>query len=639
MIILASWTPAQRIKDLEALLKKAGQAYFNAGTFLKVDPTKFPAIQSLLPKKKSVEITDSIFDSLEDALRKLKPTSTVLRAKSPKGSPKQKTELPYAMWSLDKRHAHNAGEWIDKNEGPYVLSDKEDGQSLLLIYEPGKTVKIFTRAEPNVGHDVSYLAPHLDIPQKLNKELVVRGEAIISKANFTKHYAKTVKNARNMVSGLMNRKEPAKELQHVEFLAYTVYKPKVTISKGFELLKKLGFTTAPYKVVKSLTPATLEQIRAARREKSKYEADGLVVSRDVPYKHEDSNPTFMMAFKKKDAAGGATAKVKEIEWNLSRYGYWKPTIIIEPVALGGVTVTRATAHNAKLIKDHKLGPGSIIHIIRSGDVIPYVDEVLKGTKAQLPPAGQYEWNSTGVDLIHPKAHTMDDVKQKVLANFFSVLGAVGVKSATIGKMIDIGLDTPAKILKASPKKFLEMESTREGTATKIHKSIHQAWDEADLPLLMTASAKFGRNFGYDRLVKIVEAIPDVLTLSKPDLLKQLDRIGGFKTLASQFVDQLPAFKAFAKTLPITTQLDYEPEEVEQKSTKLSGMSFVLTGFRDDALEEIIEENGGEVSNRVSPKTTAVLAKDPNTMSGKAQHARDWKVPVISVAEFHKKFKV
>lgn len=628
------------VRELEALVKKASVYYFNKAQFLKVRVSDYPSLKFLLPNSSDlVTINDAVFDGLEAALRKLNPNSPALRVGAPV-NPKKKVELPYPMWSLDKQREESIGEWLSSHKGPYVLSDKEDGQSLLLVYKKGQPVQVYTRGTPTEGHDVTYLAPHLNIPQKLGRTVVIRGEAIISRSAFEAFEDKW-ENARNMVAGLMNRKEPAKELKAMDVLGYSVYEPRVKISKGFELLKSLGFKTAPYKIYDKLTPNQLEQVRQKRRGSSKHEVDGLVIAQDVPYEFEDRNPTFMVAFKKLDASGSIVTKVKEVVWELSRYGYWKPRVNIEPIRLAGVTVSYATAHNAKYIVDNKIGPGAQIEVTRSGDVIPYIVRVVKGTKAQLPPKGEWEWNATKVDFVHPKARENEAAKSKALAAFFSILGAAYVGRSTTEKMIDIGLDTPAKILKATPRKFVEMDGVQERTAIKVYKSIQDAWKNANLPLIMAASAVFGRNFGYERLATIVGEIPTILTLSKSALSTAILEVPGIKeTLANQFIANMPAFKTWLKTMPVSqSQLKYEEEHIEQKSSKLSGKVFVFTGFRDDGLEHEIQEHGGEIASGVNAHTTAVLAKDPSSSSGKVQKARELNIPVLTVAEFRKRFKI
>ena len=96
----------------------------------------------------------------------------------------------------------------------------------------------------------------------------------------------------------------------------------------------------------------------------------------------------------------ANVKVIQVIWKPTKDGYLKPKIEIEPTNLVGVTITYATAFNARYIVDNNIGPGAEIKIIRSGDVIPYILEVIKGAKkGPQMPEFPYKWNDSNVDLI------------------------------------------------------------------------------------------------------------------------------------------------------------------------------------------------------------------------------------------------
>jgi len=107
----------------------------------------------------------------------------------------------------------------------------------------------------------------------------------------------------------------------------------------------------------------------------------------------------MIAFKNFEIQEEATTKVVKIEWHASKDKYVKPTVIVEPVNVSGITIGRANGFNAKYILDHQLGPGSIITVVRSSDVIPYIKSVVSGTKASMP-SFNYVWTDTQVDIIY-----------------------------------------------------------------------------------------------------------------------------------------------------------------------------------------------------------------------------------------------
>ena len=122
----------------------------------------------------------------------------------------------------------------------------------------------------------------------------------------------------------------------------------------------------------------LSEYLKERRTKGNYVIDGVIVTDNgIHDRNEDSNPEYAFAFKDILEDQKAESKIIEIEWKVSKNGYLNPTVIIEPVSIGGVEIKRVTAHNAKYVVDNKLGKGALIEIIRSGDVIPYIQKVLK----------------------------------------------------------------------------------------------------------------------------------------------------------------------------------------------------------------------------------------------------------------------
>jgi NAD-dependent DNA ligase len=174
----------------------------------------------------------------------------------------------------------------------------------------------------------------------------------------------------------------------------------LTQEEQMKLLKKYKFKVANYKVVDKLNYEFLTEYFEKRRNKSDYEIDGIVVfDNSRPYENVQGNPDYGFAFKVLLEEQKAEAIVEDVEWNVSKDGYIKPRIRIKPVKLVGTVITYATAFNAKYVVDNKLGPGAVITIVRSGDVIPDIVEVIKPSKEPKMPDIAYKWNKTKVDII------------------------------------------------------------------------------------------------------------------------------------------------------------------------------------------------------------------------------------------------
>ena len=167
-----------------------------------------------------------------------------------------------------------------------------------------------------------------------------------------------------------------------------------------------------------------------RRKNSDYLIDGIIVNNNQKHKRtKKGNPKYAFAFKDVLEVQMAFATIKNIEWNASKDGYLNPVVNLEPVELGGVTIKRVTAYNAKFVKDNSLGKGAIVKIIRSGDVIPYIMGVIspsKDGKWQQPPldVGKWKWTNSGVDIELEDKSNNKNVMIKELVNFSKTFSAL-----------------------------------------------------------------------------------------------------------------------------------------------------------------------------------------------------------------------
>ena len=109
----------------------------------------------------------------------------------------------------------------------------------------------------------------------------------------------------------------------------------------------------------------------------------------------------------------AKSKIVDIEWHTSKDGYISPIVIIEPVSIGGVTISRVTAFNAKYVVDNKLGKGAEIEVIRSGDVIPKIEKVIKKAKKVVLPEGNWHWNETKINIISDDNNSREIVTRQI----------------------------------------------------------------------------------------------------------------------------------------------------------------------------------------------------------------------------------
>jgi NAD-dependent DNA ligase len=255
----------------------------------------------------------------------------------------------------------------------------------------------------------------------------IRGELIMSKNNF-KTIADKMANARNAVSGIINTKKPdAKMLSLIDFVPYWVLSPQLKISEQLKYIEKKDFTpkSVYYELFDKISLNDLSEKLIDGRKNYKYEIDGIVIIDDSKIYSQEvgSNPSYGFAFKQLLTDQIAESTVVDVIWEVSKDKYIKPKIKINTVELLGSEITFATAFNAKYIVDNNIGPGAIVKIVKSGDVIPYIQEIIKPSETLKPkmPNMKYIWNDTKVDIIADELDedTMNKIIIKKLAYFFS----------------------------------------------------------------------------------------------------------------------------------------------------------------------------------------------------------------------------
>lgn len=589
-------------------------------------------------------VPDAIYDLLRDTLEEKDPTNPFLKEI---GAPisKDSVELPHFMASLNKVKPNKGlKEWIKKYNGPYVLSDKLDGVSGLLV--KGKnTTKLYTRGDGKYGQDISYLIPYVVWTKSLERmpfKTVIRGELIISKQNFKK-ISKDFKNARNAVAGLVNSKNYSLEVAKLtHFVGYSLIHPVLKQTEQYEKLTEWKFPCVDYRVKSQITDEYLINYLSERRDNGKYEVDGIVVADNSNvYQYPKKNPDHAFAFKTLLNDQIAETTILEVEWTPSKDGYIKPRIRVKPVDITGVVVKYATAKNAKYVVDLKLGPGAIIKLVRSGDVIPDILKVVKPAKEPQMPEIPYKWNKTGVDVIVKDIHgaAADTIKVKQITYFFRTLGVKYISEGIITKLVDNGYDSIIKILDGKINKMAQIDGIGEKVLSKIFDNIITIFETTSLEVLMAASNTFGRGIAVKKLKIIVDAYPNIMDINITK--KQILDLQGFDDITtSQFIEGIDKFKNFFEELEeidrITVSHLKKPKKNTLKGNKFSGQKVVFTGFRNKDWEEFITSQGGEISGTVSKNTTLLVHKNSDN-SSKYKKALELKIKIMTDDEFEKEY--
>ena len=594
-------------------------------------------------------MTDEQYDILKEYIEEKFPDNKAIKEGHTQCSvavEKRKAKLPYEMWSMDKikPDSNAVANWLKKYNGPFVLSAKLDGISALYTTE-GEEAKLYTRGNGKVGQDISHAIQYLNLPTK--KNITVRGELIMTKEKFENNWSDKFGNARNMIAGTANAKESFPDRwADIDFVAYEVIQPELIPSKQFNFLKKVmgEQSTVINKKKTEISNDVLSKYLTKWRENYEYDIDGVIVVDDHEYPRTSKNPKHAFAFKMVLSDQMVESKVVDVIWTPSKTGYLKPRIQIQPVKIGGATITYATAHNADFIVKNKIGIGSVIQLIRSGDVIPKVENVIKpAEEPKLPDEDiEYQWNESKKDFVLTDFGDNAVVNLKKIEDFFKKIDVAGLGRGNVKRIMEAGFDSIPKIINMSIEDFLTVDGFKEKMATKIYNSIHERLELSTIDELMTASNIFQRGLGKKRIIQILKKYPDILVSkdSSEEKLNKILKLEGFKTKTAQmFVPYIDNFKEFLASINLEHKLQIQEKAKKNKSHPLYEKKIVMTGFRDKELSAILEEVGAELSSSVSKKTFVVVVKDIDDDTGKADKARKLNVPMMEVDDFKQKYQI
>lgn len=581
-------------------------------------------------------ITDTQYDIIKEYIERKYPANVAIKEVGAKVI-KNKVTLPYEMASMDKIKADSdaLGRWTAKYTGPYVVSAKMDGVSGLFLCQEDKP-HLYTRGDGKVGQDVSHLVKTLSLP--CVPGVVVRGEFIMRKDVFESKYKATYATSRNLVAGIVNSRTIDERMDDLDFVAYELISPVMKPSKQMAAMASYGFRVVKYSTHKTLSNESLSTILQDIRSNYDYETDGIIVANDATYPRKSGNPEHAFAFKMVIGDQMAEAKVVDVIWDVSQDGYLKPRIRIEPVNIAGVNIEYTTGFNGKFIEENCIGVGAIVRIIRSGDVIPYVREViLRAEKAKMPDV-PYVWTSTHVDIVVENVAEDPTVKRKNVVGFFMELDIKGLGESNMKKIMDAGYDSVAKILTLGRTEF-EKVFGKGKTGPALYEGIHERIRTVSLAELMTASNMFGRGIGRKSVDALLEAHPDFLTSTIPKTAKLaiLSNIG-VKKNGEQFYDAIVPFRQFLEECGLAHKLtEVQANVVESvvvdNSSPLFGKSVVMTKVRDAEIIEFLKRVGATLDDAMKTTTFVLIVKDKGDVSAKTKYAEAKGIPVMSVEEF------
>lgn len=585
-------------------------------------------------------IPDWQYDILKETLQKrdpnyITPVGTRIREND------NRTKLPFWLGSMNKLRPSEEVEilkWFERNKASeYIVESKLDGISCLLIVKKGK-IKLYTRGDGETGADISYLGRHIDGIPSSCEDINVRGELIIPISTFEDKYANICANARNMVAGRVGGKILREGIGDIKFVAYEVIGKDLTRSPLEQLnkLNSLGFNTVKYNILTEVDIDSLKEQLILHKADSIYEIDGIIIQPNTPYiRNISGNPSYAFAFKMRLDGDIFQAKVVDVEWNVSKWGFLKPRVKIEPIKVGGVTITWATGFNGRYIVNNNIGIGSLVNITRSGDVIPYIVNVVKGSIVCFPKISWY-WNETCVEMLSEETNKISNIK--LYANFFIELGIKHVGEKNIEKLYDAGYDTIIKIISATKQEISKVPGFGDKGAERAFNNIQNGLKNLQVGLVLGASGVFGLGFGVKKITSLMNSFPDIFQkyheMSDEEFRNRILQVEGFSVKSVvKIIENIEKAEIFLHEISKYATF----QEKNEVNENLKNVVIVFSGFRDKNLEEEITSRGGKVSTTISSKTNILVVSSLDNISGKVIAAQKKGIDVIEKGKFIEKY--
>ena len=642
-------------------------------------------------------ISDAEYDGLYKALEKLeKGNPSLITADSPtqrvgNSLNKEFVTVPHLVPMLSLENSYNAQDlldWdkrakglVDTQQITYSAEPKFDGASISLIYENNMLVRGATRGDGIAGDDVTVNIKQIgSIPlsakfSDYGIELIeIRGEVLMTKENFRQYNASLAEeglaplaNPRNAAAGSLRMKDPAAvRKRKLEAILYHISFIKLndkgssknkdflkTHAGSLQMLANLGFKTPV--IEKKLFP-NIEQVVdfckefETKRDELPYEIDGMVIKiNDIELQQQTGStthhPRWAIAYKFK--ARQATSILKSVEFQVGRTGSITPVAKIEPVHIGGVTVSSISLFNADVIEEKDLRLGDTVIVERAGDVIPYIVKPLaelrtgKEKKIIFPancpvcddplvkPEGEAVWRCVNINceaqvverIIHFVSKDAMDIKSLGESNvrkFYSlgflknIPGIYSLDYAAIANLEGFGQKS--------------IENLRTAIENSKKQNLHRLIFGLGIRYVGEATAK--------TLGKSVKNIFELQHFS----IEQLQQL---KDIGSKVGESIYEFFHNDDNIKMLTTLagiglNTNGDKVENKNGALSGQTFLFTGTlptlkRSDA-EKLAEDNGGKLLSSVSNNLNYLVTGD--SAGSKLDKAKKIKsIKIINEEEF------
>ena len=564
----------------------------------------------------------------------------------------------------------------DESEGlQYATEPKLDGAAVSLLYEDGVLVRGATRGDGTTGEDITHNVRTIEsVPLRIYGDgypstLEVRGEVFMPRAGFEAYNKraesrdeKTFVNPRNAAAGSLRQLDPRLTAERpLDIYVYSVglvdggVVPE-THSEVLDQLEKWGFKVCPERRVVEGIDGCLDYYAdiGARRDQLEYDIDGVVykvnrfdLQRELGF--VSRAPRWAVAHK--FPAQEELTVVRDVEFQVGRTGAITPVARLEPVFVGGVTVSNATLHNMDELQRKDVRVGDTVIVRRAGDVIPEVVKVLpdrrpkRTRKVKMPTKCPVCGSAVYRDEDEAVARCTGGLfcaaqRAEALKHFVSrrAMDVDGLGSKLIEQLVEIDrLKTPADLYTLNKEELVALERMGEKSAENLLSAIDNSKNTSlqrflfALGIREVGEATAGSLAGhYGNLEAIMaadeiglQAVPDV----GPVVASRIQAFFGERHNQDVIQRLLAAGIEWPETEPVTIDAD----------GPLVGKTFVLTGTlskmtRNEA-KDFIVARGGKVTGSVSKKTDFLIAGEK--AGSKLKKAQNLEVEVLNEDQFEK----
>ena len=570
-------------------------------------------------------ISDSEYDTLKEEMQEKFPDDPYFNTVGSSVDSRKKVRLPFILGSLNKTKPDGSIEkWLSKQNNDIIITPKFDGVSIAVNWFKGKIVNAFLRGDGEYGMNITNKAKKFIGDIKTEKSIWARGEILLD------HLPTEYKNKRNAVAGIINE-ENSKYLTKlsIKFYEYLNAESPLTEEQRLDALNSYGIPTTDYIKTNNVnTDYLIDILKNIKDQYSQFNIDGLVLTNNISERENTKYPDKKVAFKVNQEA--IPTKIVKIEYNTSRTGRVVPLVHIEPVEIDGSTISKVTAHNIKYVIDNGLNINSEITIVKSGDVIPYIVDVIKSSEVDLPKTCASCGSSLimkGVDLICNNDEC-DAISIKKLSHFLKTMGIMGISEATLE---NLNVNTIHQLYELTVNDIIKLD----GFGIKKAESIYNELREK----LITTPDKFLASVG----------IPGFgVTIAKL-ILENIKFVNFFETKSFTFIDGIGdvinnnIIKNMDKIFHNYVLLSIHGMRWKKidNDFELHGKTFTLTGtapIKRDDLIRILENKGCRVKS-ITRKTDYLVTNDSDSNSSKAKKAREYNIPFMSYDDLLKKLNI